>query len=122
MSARTSSLDSPTKQLLILPTAGCKYHIISLLDMSTRRCEWWLTSFAADRNYVDQQTALAQNLTFATDTSFIMRADSFNTLNPAGPGRNSVRVRSNNAYTTHVSVYVGYSCRPHRSQLIDCMR
>ncbi|KAI0762600.1 2 beta-glucan [Fomes fomentarius] len=56
-------------------------------------------------NYVDQQTALAQNLTFATDTSFIMRADSFNTLDPAGPGRNSVRVRSNNAYTTHVSVF-----------------
>ncbi|KAI0735577.1 2 beta-glucan [Earliella scabrosa] len=56
-------------------------------------------------NYVDQQTALAQNLTFATDTSFIMRADDFNVLDPAGPGRNSVRIRSNNAYATHVSVF-----------------
>ncbi|KAI0757393.1 2 beta-glucanase [Daedaleopsis nitida] len=56
-------------------------------------------------NYVDQATALAQNLTFATDTSLIMRADSFATLDPAGPGRNSVRIKSNAAYTTHVTVF-----------------
>ncbi|KAI0638992.1 2 beta-glucan [Trametes polyzona] len=56
-------------------------------------------------NYVDQQTALSKNLTFATDNSFIMRADSFSKLDPAGPGRDSVRIQSNAQYTTHVSVY-----------------
>ena len=35
-----------------------------------------------------------------------MRADSFTTLDPAGPGRNAVRIQSNAAYDTHVSVYV----------------
>ena len=63
-----------------------------------------LTCPAPSSNYVDQATALAQNLTFATDTSFIMRADDFAVLDPAGPGRNSVRIKSNNVYTTHVSV------------------
>ena len=63
-------------------------------------------SLSHSSNYVDQATALAQNLTFATDTSFIMRADSFTTLDPNGPGRNSVRIQSNNVYNTHVSVYV----------------
>lgn len=60
----------------------------------------------ACRNYVDQQTALATNLSFATDDTFIMRADSFNVVDPSAPGRNSVRIQSNNQYTTHVSVYV----------------
>ncbi|KAH9927491.1 2 beta-glucan [Epithele typhae] len=56
-------------------------------------------------NYVDQATAKAQNLSFASDTSFIMRADSFTVLDANGPGRNSVRIQSNNKYATHVSVY-----------------
>ena len=56
--------------------------------------------------YVDQATALAQNLTFASDTSFVMRADDTTVLNAGGAGRRSVRIRSNNAYSTHVSVYV----------------
>ncbi|OJT14334.1 hypothetical protein TRAPUB_9125 [Trametes pubescens] len=56
-------------------------------------------------NYVDQPTALAQNLSFATDNTFIMRADSFSVVDPSAPGRNSVRIQSNNQYTTHVSVY-----------------
>ncbi|TFK92165.1 glycoside hydrolase family 16 protein [Polyporus arcularius HHB13444] len=55
--------------------------------------------------YVDQATALAQNLTFASDTSFIMRADSFSVLDPAGPGRKAVRIKSNAAYSTHVTVF-----------------
>ena len=76
-------------------------------------CKWLTMTYCTDwtysvlsSNYVDQATALAQNLTFASDTSFIMRADSFTTLDPAGAGRNSVRIQSNNVYTTHVSVYV----------------
>ena len=69
-------------------------------------CRRGTNPLAANRNYVDQQTALAQNLTFATDDTFIMRADSFNVVDPSAPGRNAVRIQSNNAYTTHVSVYV----------------
>ena len=68
-----------------------------------------LTRTSVCSNYVDQATALAQNLTFASDTSFVMRADSFTTLDPNGPGRNAVRIQSNNVYTTHVSVYVHHS-------------
>ncbi|KAK7692230.1 hypothetical protein QCA50_003855 [Cerrena zonata] len=56
-------------------------------------------------NYVDQATALAQNLTFASGNTLIMRADSKTTLSASGPGRNSVRIHSNKKYTTHVSVF-----------------
>lgn len=56
-------------------------------------------------NYVDQATALSLNLTFTSDDTFIMRADSTTTLDPSGAGRNSVRIRSLNTYTTHVAVY-----------------
>ena len=55
-------------------------------------------------NYVDQPTALAQNLTYASQESFIIRADSTHTLSPTGPGRNSVRLLSHKRYTTHVAV------------------
>ena len=54
--------------------------------------------------YVDQTTALAKNLTFASDSTFIIRADSTTTLSASGPGRNSVRVRSRKTYTTHVAM------------------
>ncbi|KAJ7648634.1 glycoside hydrolase family 16 protein [Mycena polygramma] len=54
-------------------------------------------------NYVNQATAQAQNLTFATANTFILRADS-KTVS-SGAGRNSVRIRTNNAYTTHVAVF-----------------
>ncbi|KAF8227851.1 endo-1,3(4)-beta-glucanase [Tricholoma matsutake] len=56
-------------------------------------------------NYVDQNTAINQNLTFASTDTFILRADYTTTLNASGPGRNSVRIRSNKAYTTHVAVF-----------------
>lgn len=54
--------------------------------------------------YVSQATALAENLTYATDTSFVMRADSSTTLNATGPGRKSNRIKSNAQYNTHVAV------------------
>lgn len=54
--------------------------------------------------YVDQATALADNLTFASDSSFVMRADDTTTLSASDPGRNSVRIKSVNTYTTHVAV------------------
>ena len=55
-------------------------------------------------NYVDQATALADNLTFTSSDTLILRADSTTTLSESGPGRNSVRIRSDNTYTTHVAV------------------
>jgi hypothetical protein len=58
------------------------------------------------RNYVDESTARAQNLTYASSDTFVLRADDTTTLSPSGPGRNSVRLLSNNAYTTHVAMYV----------------
>lgn len=56
-------------------------------------------------NYVNQATAQSQNLTFASSDSFILRADYKTVLNPSGAGRNSVRIRSNKVYTTHVAVF-----------------
>ncbi|KDR71891.1 hypothetical protein GALMADRAFT_102381 [Galerina marginata CBS 339.88] len=55
--------------------------------------------------YVDQPTSIKQNLTHATFNSFILRADSKTVLSADGPGRNSVRIRSKNTYTTHVANY-----------------
>jgi hypothetical protein len=63
-----------------------------------------LTWKPATRNYVDKATAQAQNLTFASSDTFILRADYKTTLSPSGPGRNSVRLLSNNQYSTHVAV------------------
>lgn len=55
-------------------------------------------------NYVDQGTALSKNLTFANGNTFVIRADSTTSLSASGPGRNSVRVRSQKTYTTHVAM------------------
>ncbi|KAF8708398.1 glycoside hydrolase family 16 protein, partial [Rhizoctonia solani] len=55
-------------------------------------------------NYVDQSTAVSRNLTFASGNTFIMRADSTTTLNPSGPGRNSVRIQSRKQWSTHVEI------------------
>ncbi|KZV88444.1 endo-1,3(4)-beta-glucanase [Exidia glandulosa HHB12029] len=54
--------------------------------------------------YVDGNTAKSQNLSVTTSDSWIMRADASSTLDPGGPGRNSVRVQSKKSYTTHVAV------------------
>jgi len=56
-------------------------------------------------NYVDMATAQSQNLSFASDDTFIMRADSTTVLSASGPGRNSVRIKSNKTYTTHVVIF-----------------
>ncbi|KAG9000521.1 hypothetical protein FRB94_005371 [Tulasnella sp. JGI-2019a] len=56
-------------------------------------------------NYVDQATAIAQNLTYTSSDTFIMRADYKTVTNfPTTAGRNSVRIRSNKEYTTAVTV------------------
>ena len=58
------------------------------------------------RNYVDQATALAQNLTYASGDTLILRADDTTVLSASDPGRNSVRLQSNNVYSNHVTVCV----------------
>ncbi len=55
---------------------------------------------------MDQDTALAQNLTFYSGDHFVIRADHKTKLSSSGPGRNSVRLQSNKKYTTHVTVFV----------------
>ncbi|KAF8830009.1 hypothetical protein HHX47_DHR2000277 [Lentinula edodes] len=44
--------------------------------------------------YVDQATAAAANLTFATDDVFVLRADDTTVLSASDPGRKSVRLES----------------------------
>ncbi|KII86820.1 glycoside hydrolase family 16 protein [Plicaturopsis crispa FD-325 SS-3] len=55
--------------------------------------------------YVDGTFAESANLTFASGTSFIARVDATTTLSATDGGRNSVRLRSNATYTTHVAVF-----------------
>ncbi|KAF6758432.1 glycoside hydrolase family 16 protein [Ephemerocybe angulata] len=56
-------------------------------------------------NYTSKDVSQKLNLTFATPDTFILRADYKTVLDPAGPGRNSVRIRSNASYTTHVAIF-----------------
>ena len=55
---------------------------------------------------MDQPTSQSLNLTYASDDTFILRADYTTVLDPSGPGRDSVRIRSWNSYTQHVAVCV----------------
>jgi len=54
--------------------------------------------------YVNQATATADNLTFATDDVFILRADDTTVLSSSGPGRNSVRLTSVATFSTSAIV------------------
>ncbi|EJF56125.1 endo-beta-glucanase [Dichomitus squalens LYAD-421 SS1] len=56
-------------------------------------------------NYVDQATAVAQNLTYASGDTLILRADDTTVLSASDPGRSSVRLQSNNVYSNHVTVW-----------------
>ncbi|KAG2160252.1 glycoside hydrolase family 16 protein [Suillus bovinus] len=60
--------------------------------------------------YVDQQTAQMLNLTYATSNTFIMRADDTTVLTSSGPGRNSVRIRSNRQYKQHCCRHMPEGC------------
>ncbi|TFK50003.1 endo-1,3(4)-beta-glucanase-like protein [Heliocybe sulcata] len=55
--------------------------------------------------YVDQATAVSKNLTYTSSDTFIMRADDTTVLASSDPGRDSVRIKSDNTYTTHVAVF-----------------
>jgi len=56
-------------------------------------------------NYVDLGTAQSKNLSYASGSTFIMRADHTTTLSASGPGRNSIRIQSNKQYTTSTVVW-----------------
>lgn len=56
-------------------------------------------------NYVDAGTASQENLTYASNGHFVLRADFTSYLDPNGPGRDSVRIKSNNQYTTSVMIF-----------------
>ncbi|KIJ68156.1 glycoside hydrolase family 16 protein [Hydnomerulius pinastri MD-312] len=49
-------------------------------------------------NYVDQDTALQKNLTYVTDSTFVMRADDLTSVSPGARGRDSIRIMSQDAY------------------------
>ncbi|KAF8499612.1 concanavalin A-like lectin/glucanase domain-containing protein [Russula emetica] len=55
-------------------------------------------------NYVDQADALANNLTYADDSSFVMRADDWSIVSPSARGRDSVRISSQTAYGDSIIV------------------
>lgn len=84
------------------PTSG-RVRVATALLISLR------THFILPRNYVDQATATSANLTFASGDKFVLRADDTTVLDPSGAGRNSVRLQSKNAYSTHVAVCVDLS-------------
>lgn len=56
-------------------------------------------------DYVTKSTAQTKELTYYTDSTFVMRADHTNIYNAStDTGRPSVRLRSTTTYTTHVAV------------------
>ena len=57
-----------------------------------------------NRLYVDQDTAVSSNLTYASGDTLILRSDDTTVLSATDPGRASVRIMSNKAYSTHVAV------------------
>lgn len=56
-------------------------------------------------NYVNAETAAIRNLTYARGDHFILRADSQRMLDPSGPGRDSVRMKSRSSYTNFAIVF-----------------
>ncbi|THU95364.1 glycoside hydrolase family 16 protein [Dendrothele bispora CBS 962.96] len=55
-------------------------------------------------NYVDQQTAIERNLTYASEGKFVMRADHTSMVAPGGRGRDSNRIQSKKAYSNSLFV------------------
>ncbi|KAI0730351.1 concanavalin A-like lectin/glucanase domain-containing protein [Fomitopsis betulina] len=55
-------------------------------------------------NYIDKWTARTANLSFASDTKFVMRADHTTRVRPGSRGRDSIRIHSNKAYGNSVAI------------------
>ncbi len=60
----------------------------------------------SESNYVSENAALSGGLATVSgdNNNFIIRTDNTTVLSASGPGRNSVRIISNNQYSTHVSM------------------
>ena len=56
-------------------------------------------------NYVNESYAVEKGLASVKGNTFTMRADYTTVLDPNGPGRDSVRIKSVKQYTTHLAVY-----------------
>ncbi|KAF8348545.1 laminarinase [Amanita rubescens] len=56
-------------------------------------------------NYVDGATAAQDNLTYASNGHFILRADATKYLEPNGPGRDSIRLKSYKQYTNSAMIF-----------------
>ncbi|KAF4564594.1 hypothetical protein EYR36_002531 [Pleurotus pulmonarius] len=95
--------------ILISPVLGATYqlsdNIVGSAFLNTFNFEAISDPTHGRVNYVDANTARSKNLTFASSDTFILRADSTTRLSASGPGRDSVRIRSNKVYTTHVAVF-----------------
>lgn len=79
------------------PWTSVRVHHVSVVSVS-------VSHKYSTSQYVDQQTALAENLTYAFSDTFIIRADHTTKLSPSGSGRKSVRIQSNKKYLNHVAV------------------
>ncbi|KAI0260897.1 2 beta-glucan [Gloeopeniophorella convolvens] len=56
-------------------------------------------------NYLSSGDAQGKGLATVSGGNFMIRADHTTKLSASGPGRNSVRITSNQHYDTHVSIY-----------------
>ncbi|KAI5118460.1 hypothetical protein M0805_006279 [Coniferiporia weirii] len=93
---------------LFAPTALCQFN---LKDNFVGKefltgFDWWTADDPTHGrvNYVDQNTALSKNLSFASEDVFVMRADSTNVVGASARGRDSIRITSHNSYTDAVIV------------------
>ena len=57
-------------------------------------------------DYVDKDTAVANNLTYGGGNTFILRADSTHKVASGERGRKSVRLVSTETFRHHVAMYV----------------
>ncbi|KAL7413432.1 concanavalin A-like lectin/glucanase domain-containing protein [Mrakia frigida] len=55
-------------------------------------------------DYVGAEEAASMNLTYSTDSTFTLRADSFSVVPASSRGRKSVRLASKNSYTAGVTI------------------
>ena len=81
---------------------------LSYRAVRLRRRSRILTIFAfyLYRDYVDQCTAISNNLTFASEDLFVFRADYQNKVASSDTGRKSVRLISSQTFQHHVVMYV----------------
>ena len=87
-------------KVLISSTISCsKLYQIPLMDecMCLLSCSSEIPEKLC-RNYVDRATAIRNGLVSASSDTFILRSDSTKVLSPSGPGRDSVRLRSNRRF------------------------